>query len=74
MLRFEWFGSAVEATPLLVGFAFVLALLVLGMIAAFLLPASQPGKWSDLGPRMRSWWVTPWVTRPFSLPEWRLRV
>jgi len=33
------------------------ALLVLGAIAAFILPRAQPGKWTDLGPRMRSWWV-----------------
>src|SRR5690349_14862509 len=39
------------------GFAGVLALLILGTIAAFILPAMQPGKWTDLGPRMRSWWV-----------------
>jgi phosphatidate cytidylyltransferase len=43
--------------PLLIGFAGVLALLILGTLAAFVLPAAQPGKWSDLGPRMRSWWV-----------------
>jgi phosphatidate cytidylyltransferase len=45
------------ADPLLYGFAGVLALLVLGSIAALILPRAQPGKWSDLGPRMRSWWV-----------------
>jgi len=39
------------------GLALVLALLVLGTIAALALPAMQPGKWTDLGPRMRSWWV-----------------
>jgi phosphatidate cytidylyltransferase len=43
--------------PLLIGFAGVLTLLILGTLAAFVLPAAQPGKWSDLGPRMRSWWV-----------------
>lgn len=43
--------------PLLIGFAGVLALLILGTVAALVLPAAQPGKWSDLGPRMRSWWV-----------------
>jgi phosphatidate cytidylyltransferase len=43
--------------PLLIGFAGVLALLVLGTSAALILPSMQPGKWSDLGPRMRSWWV-----------------
>ncbi len=39
------------------GFLAVLALLILGTLAAFILPAAQPGKWTDLGPRMRSWWV-----------------
>jgi phosphatidate cytidylyltransferase len=55
MLRFlDW---EIVTTPLALGFAAVLALLVLGTIAAFVLPAMQPGKWADLGPRMRSWWV-----------------
>lgn len=39
------------------GYLGVLALLILGTIAALVLPAMQPGKWADLGPRMRSWWV-----------------
>jgi phosphatidate cytidylyltransferase len=43
--------------PLLFGYVAVLALLILGSIAALALPAMQPGKWADLGPRMRSWWV-----------------
>jgi phosphatidate cytidylyltransferase len=43
--------------PLVFGFLCVLALLLAGTIAALVLPAMQPGKWSDLGPRMRSWWV-----------------
>lgn len=43
--------------PLLLGLLGVLALLVLGTIAALFLPRAQPGKWSDLGPRMRSWWI-----------------
>jgi len=43
--------------PLLYGYLAVLALLILGSIAALVLPAMQPGKWADLGPRMRSWWV-----------------
>lgn len=51
------FGWEIVATPLVLGFAAVLALLILGTIAALVLPAMQPGKWSDLGPRMRSWWV-----------------
>lgn len=43
--------------PLLFGFLGVLALLVLGSIAALVLPMMQAGKWVDLGPRMQSWWV-----------------
>jgi phosphatidate cytidylyltransferase len=42
---------------LTLGFAGVLGLLILGTLAALILPAMQPGKWADLGPRMRSWWV-----------------
>jgi len=45
------------AEPLVFGFLGVLALLLVGTIAALALPRMQPGKWSDLGPRMRSWWV-----------------
>ena len=37
----------------------VLALLILGTVAALILPRAQPGKWSDLGPRMRSWSSSP---------------
>jgi phosphatidate cytidylyltransferase len=51
------FGWEVVAAPLTFGFVAVLALLILGSIAALILPRTQPGKWSDLGPRMRSWWV-----------------
>jgi len=54
----ELFGVSVfVASPLGLGFIAVLALLVLGTIAALILPRVQPGKWSDLGPRMRSWWI-----------------
>jgi phosphatidate cytidylyltransferase len=42
---------------LVLGFAGVLLLLILGTIAALILPRMQPGKWADLGPRMRSWWI-----------------
>jgi len=51
------FGWEIVTTPLVLGFASVLVLLILGTIAAFVLPAMQPGKWSDLRPRMQSWWV-----------------
>ena len=44
-------------TPLGFGFLGVLALLILGSIAAVILPRTQPGKWADLAPRMQSWWV-----------------
>jgi phosphatidate cytidylyltransferase len=50
-------GPLTLAAPLALGFALVFALLILGTIAAVILPAMQPGKWTDLGPRMRSWWV-----------------
>ena len=51
------FGADFTVTPLALGFAFVLALLILGSFAALALPSMQPGKWTDLAPRMRSWWV-----------------
>jgi phosphatidate cytidylyltransferase len=56
-INVTWAGWQYEISPLLIGFGFVLALLVLGTLAALILPRVQPGKWSDLGPRMRSWWV-----------------
>jgi phosphatidate cytidylyltransferase len=52
----DWFAINIPE-PLFFGLLGVLALLVLGTVAALVLPAMQPGKWSDLGPRMRSWWV-----------------
>ncbi|HET9230279.1 MAG TPA: phosphatidate cytidylyltransferase [Vitreimonas sp.] len=58
-------------TALGLGFAVVLALLVLGTIAAFILPAMQPGKWTDLGPRMRSWWVIAILMGGALLLGWR---
>ncbi len=57
---------------LMLGFAFVLALLVLGTLAAFILPAVQPGKWSDLGPRMRSWWVIALLVGGALLAGWQV--
>ena len=58
-------------TALGLGFAVVLALLVLGSTAAFILPAMQPGKWTDLGPRMRSWWVIAILMGGALLLGWR---
>ena len=50
--------SVYIANPALAfGFAAVLALLIIGTIAAAILPRAQPGKWTDLGPRMQSWWI-----------------
>lgn len=46
-----------QPRPLLFGGAGVLALLILGTLAAAILPRAQPGKWTDLGPRMQSWWI-----------------
>lgn len=46
-----------QPRPLIYGGAGVLFLLILGSIAALLLPHIQPGKWADLGPRVTSWWI-----------------
>ena len=43
--------------PLLAGFSGVLCLLVIGSIAAVVLPRIQSGKWDDLPARMFSWWI-----------------
>jgi phosphatidate cytidylyltransferase len=43
--------------PLFFGFLAVFGLLILGSIAALILPRTQPGKWTDLAPRMQSWWI-----------------
>lgn len=64
-----WFATMPGALAL--GFGVVLALLVLGTIAAFILPAMQPGKWTDLGPRMRSWWVIAILMGGALLLGWR---
>jgi len=48
VVEINWFGWQISASILLLGFAFVLALLILGTIAALVLPAIQPGKWADL--------------------------
>ncbi|MCR6644021.1 MAG: phosphatidate cytidylyltransferase [Terricaulis sp.] len=57
--------------PLMLGFAGVLALLLLGTLAALILPRAQPGKWSDLGPRMRSWWVIALLVGGALLAGWQ---
>jgi phosphatidate cytidylyltransferase len=57
MLDFMASYFASLAPPLVLGLSVVGLLLSLGTIAAFILPSLQPGKWADLGPRMRSWWV-----------------
>jgi phosphatidate cytidylyltransferase len=56
-LSWRLFDWEIVTTPLVLGFAVVLALLVLGTIAALALPRMQPGKWTDLAPRMQSWWL-----------------
>ncbi|KAF0183522.1 MAG: phosphatidate cytidylyltransferase [Hyphomonadaceae bacterium] len=43
--------------PLSIGIAAVFIALIIGTLAAFILPRLQKGKWTDLGPRMYSWWV-----------------
>jgi phosphatidate cytidylyltransferase len=57
MLDFVTSYFAALAPALVLGLCVVGVLLTLGTLAAFILPSLQPGKWSDLGPRMRSWWV-----------------
>ena len=57
MLDFVTSYIASLAPHLVMGLSFVGLLLTVGTIAAFILPSLQPGKWADLGPRMRSWWV-----------------
>lgn len=64
-----WFVTMPGALAL--GFAFVFALLALGTFAAFILPRVQPGKWADLGPRMRSWWVMAILVGGALLLGWR---
>jgi phosphatidate cytidylyltransferase len=43
--------------PLLYGGLVLLALLLLATLAALILPRLQSGKWTDLWPRVLSWWV-----------------
>jgi hypothetical protein len=68
---FDHASLAVVPSPLLFGLGGVLALLILGTIAALVLPAMQPGKWSDLGPRMRSWWVMAVLVTAALLAGWQ---
>lgn len=42
---------------LFVGLVALAGLLVAGSLAAMVLPRMQPGRWDDLAPRMRSWWL-----------------
>jgi phosphatidate cytidylyltransferase len=46
-----------QPEPLLYGGALLLVLLAIGSLAALILPVLQKDKWSDLRPRMISWWV-----------------
>jgi len=57
--------------PLFLGLLGVLGLLLLGSIAALVLPRMQPGKWADLGPRMRSWWVMALLVGAALLAGWQ---
>ena len=51
----EWISA--QPLPLVFGFAGLLGLLVLGSLAALVLPKLKPGVADDLGPRMKSWWI-----------------
>ncbi|WP_417493895.1 phosphatidate cytidylyltransferase [Maricaulis sp.] len=57
--------------PLGAGFAGLLVLLLAGSLAAIILPRVQPGRWSDLGPRMRSWWLICGVIGGALLAGWQ---
>ncbi|WP_417497965.1 phosphatidate cytidylyltransferase [Maricaulis sp.] len=57
--------------PLGAGFAGLLALLLAGSLAAIILPRLQQGRWSDLGPRMRSWWLICGVIGGALLAGWQ---
>ncbi|WP_417477846.1 phosphatidate cytidylyltransferase [Maricaulis sp.] len=57
--------------PLGAGFAGLLLLLLAGSLAAVILPRVQPGRWSDLGPRMRSWWLICGVIGGALLAGWQ---
>lgn len=43
--------------PLFWALVSVLSLLVIGSVLSFILPKMKSGKWDDLRPRMRSWWI-----------------
>lgn len=45
------------ATPLIWGFGGLLCLLIIGSLASAILPLKNKNKFSDLGPRMKTWWV-----------------
>ena len=51
--------DALSNIPSVLTYAFmgILALLVIGSALSFILPKTSPGKWDDLRPRMKSWWV-----------------
>tara|TARA_R110000868_G_scaffold1540_8_gene12297 strand:+ start:4294 stop:5244 length:951 start_codon:yes stop_codon:yes gene_type:complete len=57
--------------PLGAGFAGLLLLLLAGSLAAVILPRVHPGRWSDLGPRMRSWWLICGVIGGALLAGWQ---
>jgi predicted CDP-diglyceride synthetase/phosphatidate cytidylyltransferase len=53
-----WFWWAAQPRILILGLAFVLALLVVGSALARLMPMLRPGKdFAELKARVRSWWV-----------------
>lgn len=58
-MNFIPFASTINAIapPLFYGFCALFAILILGTIAAYILPKAQPNKWQDLMPRMKTWWI-----------------
>ncbi len=71
VFHLDWFGWAFDATALMLGFACVLVLLIAGTLAALILPALQPGKWADLAPRMRSWWIIAFLVGGALIAGWQ---
>ncbi len=53
------------------GYGGVFLLLVIGTILSIILPKVKPGKWDDLVPRMKSWWVMCGLVLAALLSGWK---
>ncbi|MCR9079533.1 MAG: phosphatidate cytidylyltransferase [Hyphomonadaceae bacterium] len=68
-MAIDWF--LLQPLALRAGFGGLLLLLVLGSLAAIILPRVQPGKWQDLAPRMTSWWLICGIVGAALLAGWQ---